>query len=177
MKVALVVGHKLSSPGACAEDGTCEFTFNDKLVNNVATMLNNINIDVVVVYRTKKFSELPEAINAENPDLIVSFHCNAYDTKASGTEVLYYHKSITSKAVAYIFQDNIVNCLELPNRGIKARSVEERGGFLLRYTNAPCVLLEPFFIDNNNDYSVVLSKYDEFLVSIVKSVKESLSLL
>ncbi|KKK66742.1 hypothetical protein LCGC14_2961020, partial [marine sediment metagenome] len=31
------------------------------------------------------------------------------------------------------------------------RTAEDRGGYLLRYTKAPCILAEPFFIDNNDD--------------------------
>jgi len=31
------------------------------------------------------------------------------------------------------------------------KQYEERGGYLLRYTGAPCVIAEPFFIDNDQD--------------------------
>ncbi len=53
--------------------------------------------------------------------------------------------------MAEIVLDHLVEYLKLPNRGVKPRSAEDRGGYLLRYTHAPCVIAEPFFIDNDSD--------------------------
>lgn len=54
--------------------------------------------------------------------------------------------------IARILLDNLVGYLKLPSRGIKPRTAEHRGGYLLRYTKAPCVISEPFFIDNDSDF-------------------------
>ena len=72
---------------------------------------------------------------------------------------MYYHKSKQGKAIAQIFQNNMLSALGLSNRGLKPISAEDRGGYLLRYTNAPCVLIEPFFIDNNSDFDIVMNSY------------------
>ena len=53
--------------------------------------------------------------------------------------------------MAEILQNAMVGYLKLPNRGVKPKTSEDRGGYLLRYTEAPCVIAEPFFIDNNDD--------------------------
>jgi len=67
--------------------------------------------------------------------------------------VLYYHSSDASRTVAEILQRGLVGFFGLPDRGIKPRTSEDRGGYLLCYTNAPCVIAEPFFIDNDQDLS------------------------
>jgi N-acetylmuramoyl-L-alanine amidase len=74
----------------------------------------------------RTYKELPDDINALNPDFIISLHCNAFNGKASGTEVLYYHKSEKGKKMAEILLNHLVEYLKLPNRGIKPGTAEER---------------------------------------------------
>jgi N-acetylmuramoyl-L-alanine amidase len=180
-KCALVIGHTAAKSGARnAVYNISEFEFNERLINDLVSTLHDPietpTIEPNVVYR-KTYSELPNDVNAINPDFVVSFHCNAYNTVASGTETLYYHSSTKGKAIAKIFQDNIVHVLGLSNRGVKGKGTEDRGGYLLRYTKAPAVLLEPFFIDNVKDYDRVISVYDEFLQALRKSLFETVDYL
>lgn len=171
MKIALVVGHKPNSPGACnSHRNICEFPFNDKLITELAARVANKH-EIEIVYRDT-YNGLPAKIDALNPKFIVSFHCNAFNTKATGTETLYYHKSKKGVAIADIFQRNMVAALGLSDRGLKPKSAEDRGGYLLRYTKAPCVLIEPFFIDNDSDYDKVMNNYESFLSALEKSLDE-----
>ena len=88
---ALVIGHKKSSPGAVNHrTGLNEFNFNDDL----AIMIEKkaLQTSIQRVYR-RTYNELPEDINSLNPDFVLSLHCNAYNGRASGAEVLYYHRS------------------------------------------------------------------------------------
>ncbi len=171
MKVALVIGHKEHSPGACNNvDDLCEFCFNEKLAKDISKVLE-INNELVYREDGGSYSKLPFYINTNiKPNFIVSLHCNAFNTKASGTEVLYYHKSIKSRTMAEELQKNLVFALDLPDRGVKGRGTEDRGGFLLRYTNAPCVITEPFFIDNDKDLARVKERYDVVVAAYVKSI-------
>jgi N-acetylmuramoyl-L-alanine amidase len=146
---ALVIGHKKRSPGARnANQDLYEFDFNDDLARRIEADVKET--DVQRVYR-RTYNTLPGDINEFEPNFIISLHCNAFNTQASGTEVLYYHKSIKGKQIAEILQGKLVQHLQLKDRGIKPRSAEDRGGTLLRYTSAPCVISEPFFIDNDDD--------------------------
>ncbi len=146
---ALVIGHKKASPGAVnPSSGLTEFAFNDELSRLIEQEVQGV--DVQRVYR-RTYETLPHDINALSPDFIVSLHCNAFDRRASGTEVLYYHRSSRGKRLAEIVLKHLVNHLRLPNRGLKPCTAEDRGGYLLRYTKAPCVIAEPFFIDNDED--------------------------
>jgi N-acetylmuramoyl-L-alanine amidase len=146
---ALVIGHKKSSPGAGNERAKIhEFEFNDDLAILIGKKTHNTRIQRV--YR-RTLEELPADINGLNPDFVLSLHCNSYNGRASGTEVLYYHRSKIGKGIAKILLKHLVAFLGLRDRGIKGKTSEDRGGYLLRYTNAPCVIAEPFFIDNDQD--------------------------
>jgi len=146
---ALVIGHKKDSPGAVnPETGLSEFVFNDHLSRLIEEEVSGVRVQRV--YR-RTYRELPEDINALDPDFVVSLHCNAFDGRASGTEVLYYHRSRKGEKMARILLEHLVAQLGLPSRGIKPCTSEDRGGYLLRYTKAPCVICEPFFIDNSGD--------------------------
>jgi N-acetylmuramoyl-L-alanine amidase len=175
MNLTLVIGHKFNSKGACNEQyNLCEYDYNDTFVNKLIKVLDKIhNVYVTIVYRDI-YKELPEDINNTNPDIILSFHCNAFNKKASGTEVLFYHKSRKGRALATNLQEKLVDALQLPNRGIKPKAAEDRGGYLLCYTKAPCLIVEPFFIDNNNDLQVALNRqaelldaYKEFIIDFI----------
>lgn len=169
MKVALVVGHTKKSPGACNKlYGICEFKFNNWLVTEVAAKIFD-RCEVVIVYRDT-YKDLPGKINKLNPDFVICFHNNAFNTKVSGSETLYYHKSKKGKKMASIFQKEITSILQLKDRGIKGKSSEERGGYILKYTNAPCIILEPFFIDNDTDYKIVVSKSNALIEACINSV-------
>ena len=146
---ALVIGHKKMSPGAKNETSNIsEFDFNDELARQIEQKVTGINIQRV--YR-RTYNRLMHDINELYPDFIISLHCNAFDTTASGTEILYYHRSEKGRMMAEILLRHLVDHLQLPDRGIKPKSAENRGGPLLRYTHAPCVIAEPFFIDNDNN--------------------------
>jgi N-acetylmuramoyl-L-alanine amidase len=177
-KCVLVVGHKETSPGACNETyNICEFAFNDNLIEQIRTSLVDAidpdgGIEIVVVYRDT-YKGLPSKINDLNPDFVVSFHCNAFNKKVSGTETLYYKSSKRGKKIAELFQNNMVQVLGLSNRGIKPKGSEDRGGYLLRYTNAPAVLIEPIFIDNDSDFEHFTMKRQLFITAIQKSLFEA----
>lgn len=146
---ALVIGHKKSSAGAVNEKaGITEFDFNENLAIRIEQKVKKTKVQRI--YR-RTYKALPGDINELNPDFTVSLHCNAFNQKATGTEVLYYYTSQKSKNIAEVLQRHLVEYLKLPDRGIRPKRSEDRGGYLLRYTSAPCVIAEPFFIDNDDD--------------------------
>jgi len=173
MRVAVIIGHNNKDEGARNKNfEASEFSFNEKLAKNIQLNYHslvdfsqeiNLKIDqaeIEIVYRETNYSELPRQINELNPDLIVSLHCNAFNEEVNGCEMLYYHKSEAGKKVAQIFQNEIVNLFENKDRGIKPKTSEDRGGYLLRYTNAPCIIAEPFFIDNDEEYLKARELFD-----------------
>lgn len=167
---ALVIGHKKNSPGAINENNNLdEFGFNEKLVFLIGKKVKKTN--VTRVYR-RTYATLPGDINELDPDFVISLHCNYYDRKTSGTEVLYHHKSRKGKEIAEILLKNLVEYLGLPDRGIKPKTVEDKGGYLLRYTAAPCLIAEPFFIDNDDDLARAMEDLDGLAEAYTKAIDE-----
>jgi len=158
-KVALVIGHSKKKKGASNKSlNINEFELNEKLVNDIHEKCDNS----IVIYRDT-LAELPNKINQENPDYIISFHCNAFNGNVSGTETLYWHKSKNGKTLAQKFQDSMLKVLKLNDRGLVSVKYHDRGWYILRKTNAPCIIVEPFFIDNNSDVNTFKNNREEYI--------------
>jgi len=171
MRCALVVGHKESSPGAENKAAKItEYEFNNEFVKHIEHFFRKSGqVELTVVHRDM-YAKLPHDINKLHPQFVISLHCNAFNCIASGTEVLYWHKTRNGNILAKFLQDNIVNTLNIPDRGIKPRDLSSRGGGLLKRTNAPCVIAEPFFIDNSNDLGTALRRYDELVNAYIRTI-------
>lgn len=168
--IGLVVGHSQYEQGCTnITYSVTEYAFNCNLVSLVRDELTRLGYDSEIFFRTTSLKSLPPVINKSNPDLVVSFHCNAFNTEVSGSEVLYYKHSHNAKRLASILQKRIVNCLGLPDRGIKAVTLE-RGSFLLKSVNATACLLEPFFLDHDPDYITASDKLDELAIEIAQGI-------
>ena len=178
-KVALVIGHRIGSQGAeNVSKGISEFEFNESLAFDIAKKLTSIGIAHEVIYRDT-YKDLPDKINSVAPEMILSLHCNEYieqpgQREATGTETLYYHSSEKSKALAETVQEKVCGALGLRDRGILPRHSEDRGGYLLFKTDAPCVICEPFFIDNDSDIQKVADNYEFLVTAFVNSIKETM---
>lgn len=167
---ALVIGHKKKTPGAANVDkNITEFDFNEDLALRIEKKVEKSQVQRI--YR-RTYKQLPDDINELNSDFIISLHCNAFDTNVSGTEVLYYHRSEKGKKTAEILLSHLVDHLKLSNRGIKSKTSEDRGGYLLRYTKAPCVVAEPFFIDNDDDLVRALEDIDGLAGTYAKAIDQ-----
>ena len=157
---ALVIGHKKTSPGAAnVSSGLTEFDYNETLSKQIEDELISRQAEIRIqrIYR-RTYATLPGDINELAPRFIISLHCNAFNTQASGCEMLYYHRSSNGKRMAQILQTHIQGALGNKDRGIKAKTSEDRGGMLLKQTHAPCVIAEPFFIDNDDELELVQKK-------------------
>lgn len=167
---ALVIGHQTDSPGASnANSQITEFEFNQQLAEDIRQQVNGVRVKLV--YR-QTYQALPDQINQLQPDFIISLHCNAFNQQVSGTETLFYHKSAKGRQMAQLLNDELVQALQLKNRGVKAKHSEDRGGYLLRYTHAPCVIAEPFFIDNDADLAVAQTKRSKLIKAYADSVEQ-----
>lgn len=168
--IGLVVGHCQYAQGCYnTSHKVTEYAFNCELVSLVRNELIKLGYDSKIFFRTTSLKSLPSVINKSNPDLVISFHCNAFNTEVSGSEVLYYKHSHNAKRLAIILQKRIVDCLGLPDRGIKAVTLEN-GSFLLKSVNATACLLEPFFLDHDPDYETASEKINELASEIAKGI-------
>jgi N-acetylmuramoyl-L-alanine amidase len=173
-KCALVIGHKKKSPGALNPNtGIKEFDFNEALAISIEGKTTTVEIQRI--YR-RTYKDLPGDINQYNPHFTISLHCNAFNKEVSGTEILYYYKSQKGKMIAEILKNALVEHLKLPDRGLKPKTSEDRGGYLLRYTKAPCVIAEPFFIDNDDDLARAQEDLEGLAMAYAKAI-DTISLI
>lgn len=175
--IALVVGHKSTSPGAeNARRGLTEFEFNAKLAIDLWKRLSTVDVESVIIWR-RTYKTLPADVNDVDPHFAVSLHANAsFEHTARGSEVLYYHRSDLGAKIAAIFQEQFIAHLGTRDRGIRPRTAEDRGGYFLKETNCAAVICEPFFIDNDADLESVLdsSNLREAYVEAIKQARYEL---
>lgn len=176
MKVCIDIGHCPSAPGAKnRHHGITEYRFWKTFAPQVANYINGYGHETVIVNRETDgggtgMTACVRACNEANADVIVALHGNAYNGKASGSETLYWHTSPRGRRLAQCIQEQIVRLLGLPDRGIKPITGTERGGAQLRGTVAPCVIVEPFFIDNTADYEHALDHADNLCRAIAAGI-------
>ena len=172
MLCVLNIGHSTKDPGCVnSHYNVTEFEFNTELARDIESDFKNDNCDLLLVWQ-ENYSTLPEKINGFDPDFVISLHCNAANTQARGCEVFYHRESLESIPLADIAQNNLNSALRNPNRGVKYKDSEDRGGKLLLKVKAPIILCEPFFLDNNQDYENALDNYDFLIQAYVKTINQ-----
>ncbi|WP_166705124.1 N-acetylmuramoyl-L-alanine amidase C-terminal domain-containing protein [Bacillus albus] len=108
--------------------------------------------DEVGKTQAQNLNNIVRNCNSHDVDLVVSFHLNAFDTKANGVEVCYYdQQALAEKVSAQLSKD-----IGWYNRGAKERRYGEKRLHVLAETKAPAILIELGFIDNEAD----MAKWD-----------------
>lgn len=170
-RIMLVIGHSWEDEGAASQGGTSEYDFNKRVAMKVFERDEFKGVDIILKKRCTAYKSLPSQINEMRPNIVISLHCNAYNKETNGTEVLYYKGSTNGKRYAEIFQKNLLNKLGYKDRGIKGIDEDDRGGFLLQKTEAPTILLEPFFIDALSEDEIE-DNVDKVVEAILDSIWE-----
>jgi len=160
-KIALVVGHRPSAPGAYGDMGIPEFKF----WNELAPILKNRmeatgRVQCRIFHRPEipggygaKMKALHKEIDEWGADISISLHFNAASSPmANGHEVLYCAFSNGGMLYAKIMEDIFTKRLPNKPRGTKPKTKKERGGGFLCRGKSKCILVEPFFASNQHDY-------------------------
>ena len=188
-RVVLVVGHSEILRGATNEvfkiDGevASEYLFNKRLAKRIVQLNKKPYLDLVIEYRDTDYEALPNEVNEKDGDLVISMHCNAFNKKASGCETLYYKHTTISDRVAKAMNDELCRAMQNTNRGIKPREhnralrIFERGAYLMKYVKAPCVICEPFFIDNYDELNYAFLNEDKLALAYLVGIEKSLRVL
>jgi len=180
MKRYIVVidpGHGGNDSGAVGPTGLYESHLAWRIACMVADILMRYNIEIIFtrVGDTKvSLEKRVEIANESNADYFISIHINsAANPDATGTETFAYAKGVEGDKLAHSIQKNLVQAIELADRGVKYNSMQ-----VVRETTMPAALVEVAFI--NNPTEEVLLKKDEFLeraaVGIVKGILEHLDI-
>ena len=104
------------------------------------TLATNVNQNLInIVNNTNRVSNSRERT--------LSHHLNAFNGKATGSEVWYYAGDELMRQKAARISSIIAKTLGIPDRGPKATT----SLYVVSYTNAHCLLIEWYFVDNPND--------------------------
>ena len=168
--VVIDPGHGGADPGAVNKVDQSikekDYTLDTSLAT--AEYLRKNNINVVLTRETDlpsnqklSLAERSSLSNSINPDLLVSVHFNSYNTVARGIEAFYKYKDRnggTSKTLASNVLNSVLEKFNLPNRGIKTRVGDDGVTdyyHMIREVNAPAIIIESSFIDNEEDQKLV----------------------
>lgn len=114
---------------------------------------------------------ITKTANDWRADIFISLHCNAFNQQARGTECLVFTKGSYAEDLADAIQRQIVNALDMVDRGVKERPDLA----VLKHTAMPAVLVEMAFIDNEEDCEKLINQQDEFAAAIARGVTDYLS--
>jgi N-acetylmuramoyl-L-alanine amidase len=170
LRIALIRGHGGADSGASG-NGTNEVEYNTWVMEfvkkhttrNVAIFLGSNSINAVT--KSKDFK----------PDVAIQMHLNAYNGTAKGCEVLVVKGDTKSYPIAEKFAKDFTvrfgAVLRRPqDKGKKILTSSDRGiASLVASGNCIKILVEPFFIDNKNDF-IPREEYAKFLLEWIEAL-------
>ena len=199
--VLLDAGHGGKDPGACHNGGKTlaeqEKTYTLAVMLKVMELLEDEDdIEVRASRTTDVYIDREGRIDyvLDNPDanLLVSVHINSHSNSIyNGTLVLYYNKDgekeeygITSKELATLVKNNIVEATGLLDKGIVSRkdlwileqnfagNISDITGEDRPVTNLPAILCELCFISNEEDFAKLQT--EEFQDAAAEAIYEGI---
>lgn len=180
--ILLDAGHGGKDPGACHNGGKTlaeqEKTYTLKIMLKLMELLEDTKGITVRTSRTEdvyidREGRIEYVLDNPDADMLVSIHINSMaNSSYKGTMVLYYNKqgekedyNITSKEIALLVKDNLVEDLDLVDRGVVSRPdlwvLEQNAAGKISeivneerpVTNLPAILCELCFISNEEDFA------------------------
>ena len=175
LKIAVCIGHSETSQGAINKrSGVTEYMFNNgftSIIDHTVLIQNEYTIfrRDPALSGSEALNELIMRVNKYDFDIVVCLHANAYNGTATGSEV-WCKADETSADYAEELLKSILKELELKNRGVKIAYGNDRASYINRF-DAPAVLLEPFFIDNNSDFERARERKQQYFLGIMETLE------
>lgn len=181
-KVLLLdAGHGGSDPGASG-NGLTEKTLNLSVMQKIANELAGSDVKVYVTRNSDVYPANNTRARTANQiaHAMVSIHMNSGPATANGTEVLYKNHdndtgAFTSKVLAEVIQNNIIQATGNTDRGTKYRT----DLLILNATTVPTVIVETVFISNPGDaLKISQNDYQQTVaVAIAQAIESAMNLL
>ena len=154
-KIAIDPGHGGRDPGVTSKNYR-EKDINLKLSTELFSQLLSPDYNPLLLREGDLNMNLATRIEKASDwkaDLFISIHHNGHDNnQARGTETYHFPFSIIGQKAAKLMQQEMVNLLAIPDRGVKTSD----SFYVLRHTPMPAVLLEPLFITNSMDRNTLI---------------------
>lgn len=175
LKIFINPGHDMDlDPGACA-NGIREVDIALAIGEKVKKTMEVIGYPCQILQsdnlngETEGKPNVCATANNSGADIFVSIHCNsAVNASAKGTETLVYSTGGKAELLAKCIQAQIVNSLNMVDRGIKERP----DLCVLRETTMPAVLVETAFISNMEDAKKLIERKDDIARAIARGVTD-----
>lgn len=172
--LAICVGHsRYNDMGATACDGeTDEWTYNTRVAKVIQETLAEAQVESVVVHEytgggyTEAMRNLSDTLKDLGVSAAIELHFNAASPSAHGSEMLHWHSSKKSKALAQSLQRSVVAEFGCRDRGVKPKKRGDRGALFLRKTHCPAVIVEPFFGTNEEDWAMFSRGYEALGIAL-----------
>lgn len=158
MKIGVNIGH-YGTVGA--EGFLSEVKCNTEIYHRLVPMLRQAGHEVIPcnVATPPDYVSATNYANTQSLDLLISLHNNSHtDATANGTEVMYYTGNAKTKDLAEKLSKSISARLGTKNRG----AVPRNNIHIISKSDAPCVLIEGFFVSNKED----CAKYDPYKIAL-----------
>lgn len=168
-RILINAGHGGTDVGA-VNGKLYERDVNKKIAIKLCELLMNENHIVTYFQQTKSVNDVWQFENKGGYDLIISVHCNSFNSTSCGHEVLYHTPSTRGKKLAQAIQTSLVKTVELRDRGVKPRT----DLCVLKRTKAVAALVETAFISNPNEAKMLKETPDIFAKAIAEGVKNYL---
>lgn len=159
MKIAIVIGHSASSKGAVNTDGVAEFTWNTRLAEQLEQQFEERGVECRIFRRrpgryNTVVPALAQEVNRWGCDLVVALHFNAStDSDVAGAMALHWPGSVDGRHMADRLARAVSSAVGNQNLGKRAQAESWSGAqlWILSETDAPAVILEPYFGSNASD--------------------------
>lgn len=174
-KIFIAPGHGGTDPGAVKFITEKDYTLKTSLA--LAEYLSEYGIDYKLSRTQDIDTDMNEYIkicNSYKPDLVISVHFNAGG--GQGFEV--YHSVVggTSKLLAQNINTEASKLMK--SRGIKTKTQSNGSDYfgVIRETNAPAVLVEGGFVDNQSDADFIKSNYKKLAKAYADAIAKTLGI-
>lgn len=129
--------------------------------------INNVSPKGSYNISNQLIAEYTNANAIGNSQLHICVHFNASNGQGHGTETWIYAFGNKAEPYAHQVTNAIANTLGITNRGVKASGTSL---CIPRRVNAPVILIETAFIDNQNDMNKYQNKKDDVAKAIVEAL-------
>lgn len=182
--LVLAVGHSRElDAGAVAYDReTYEWHYNTKLAKKIKEYLpDHIHTTIINHYEGNSYTEsmrwLKKTVDPLNADLLCELHFNSFSNpNVNGHEMLHWHSSLKGSVAATNLNNAMKKAFpENTDRGVKKVTHGERGAGFLCGPKAPCVILEPFFGSNPDEWEA-FGETEETFNALAKTLARGISI-
>lgn len=166
-------GHHFKDSGAIGVNGLKESAVTIIQRDLVCKELDKQGVKYTKDDDNETLAQYLNRIKTTPRDVVIEWHCNAFNKSANGTETLVADNA-NSKTLQFAKEMNDITCFVLgtTNRGVKTEKDSHRGKLGLMRESGIVILIELFFIDNPNDLKKWELNKEILAIEYVKIIKK-----